>query len=338
MIIEKDKNVVKVKFKYDSFLIEKLRTVGRGRWHKETKEWWFPLEKYNELLDIKFRSKKLNLTIREKLYILEKYMVRTGYSKHTISAYIGHLNRFLIYTDNSISKVKVDSYIERVVYEDQRSRSYSNQMVSAVKLYCNLSNELNIDEIINIDRPRNEKKLPKVLTSEQIKQLFKVTSNVKHLTAMKIAYSAGLRVSEVSKLKIEDIDSDQMLIRVKQGKGRKDRLAPLSKKLLHDLRAYYILYEPKEWLFENALGDHLSTRTFQKAFTKNKVLAKIKTEATFHSLRHSFATHLLESGVNLRYIQEILGHQSPTTTEIYTHVSTKHYSDIVNPLDSLDLD
>jgi len=147
-------------------------------------------------------------------------------------------------------------------------------------------------------------------------------------------YSAGLRVGEVVKLKIEDIEVKRKLIRVRDGKGRKDRYIVLSEIALRTFREYVDKYKPEKWLFPGQRKDkHISTRTVQAIFEKARDKAGIKKDATVHSLRHSFATHLLESGVDLRYIQELLGHKSSKTTEIYTHVSTKNLSKIKSPLD-----
>ena len=183
------------------------------------------------------------------------------------------------------------------MYKYETSFTYVNQLVSSMKLYCRYTKELSIEEIISIERPKREKKLPKVMSKDQIKQLFDATDNQKHLTAMMISYSTGLRISEVVNLKLEDIDSQQMIIKVKQGKGRKDRLVPLSNKLLKQLRDFYMLYEPKVWLFENPAGDHLSTRSLQKAFVKSRVKSKLKIYVTFHSLRHYVECFIMVSNL-----------------------------------------
>lgn len=326
---------VDVDVRYDPNIVDQLRKVGGGHWNPVQKVWHFPLDKYDDLMFIKHEVVKSNLPKDKKLKRFEEHMLRKGYSRDTILAYIGHLGRYLDYSKNYVDIDIFNEYVGLLMYQYQKSFTYVNQLISGMKLYCRYTKELSIDEIISIERPKKEKKLPKVMTKSQVKLLFDSTSNMKYLTAMMLAYSAGLRVSEVAKLKIEDIDSDQMLIRIRQGKGRKDRLVPLSEKLLVHLRDYYQLYEPKVWLFENPIGDHLTTRTLQKAFADSRVKSKMQSYMTFHSLRHSFATHLLEEGVSLRYIQEILGHASSRTTEIYTHVSTKHYKDIKNPLDAL---
>ncbi|HIC90998.1 MAG TPA: recombinase XerC [Syntrophaceae bacterium] len=161
-------------------------------------------------------------------------------------------------------------------------------------------------------------------------------SNIKHKAILMLIYSAGLRVGEVVKLMIEDIDRERKLIRIKEAKGRKDRYTLLSDSILQVLRSYFKEYRPQKWLFPGAKqGRHISTRTVQAIFEQAKTKAGIKKDVSVHSLRHSLATHLLESGVDLRYIQELLGHKSSKTTEVYTHVSRKSLGLIKSPLDTL---
>lgn len=161
-------------------------------------------------------------------------------------------------------------------------------------------------------------------------------SNIKHRAILMLIYSAGLRVGEVVKLKLEDIDSNRRLIHIKGGKGRKDRFTILSEVALKILKKYYSQYKPRKWLFSGAKpSKHISVRTVQAIFEQAKEKAGIKKEVSVHSLRHSFATHLLESGVDLRYIQELLGHKSSKTTEIYTHVTNKDLRNIKSPLDTI---
>ncbi|MBI4653963.1 MAG: tyrosine-type recombinase/integrase [Nitrospirae bacterium] len=192
--------------------------------------------------------------------------------------------------------------------------------------------------LYEIKRPRKDKKLPVVLSKEEVAKILNAVDNIKHKAILMIAYSSGLRVSEVVKLKAEDIDSKRMLIHVKGAKGRKDRYTLLSETVLETLRAYWRKYRPQKWLFEGAReGRYLSTRTADKIFVNACEKAGIKKEVSFHTLRHSFATHLLEGGKDLRYIQELLGHTHSKTTEIYTHVSTKSLGKIVSPIDTLNL-
>lgn len=192
--------------------------------------------------------------------------------------------------------------------------------------------------VYEVKRPRKDKKLPVVLSKEEVAKIISSVDNIKHRAILMLVYSAGLRVGEVVRLKPEDIDSKRMLIHIKGSKGRKDRYTLLSEKTLEVLRAYWKKYKPEKWLFGGAReGRYLSIRSVQKIFEQACKRAGIRKEITIHGLRHSFATHLLEGGTDLRYIQELLGHKDSKTTEIYTHVSTQSLGKIKSPLDSIDL-
>ena len=189
---------------------------------------------------------------------------------------------------------------------------------------------------IDLERPKKEKKLPEILSKNEISKLLKAVKNLKHKAILYLVYSAGLRVGEVVKLKPTDIDRDRMLIHIIQGKGKKDRYTILSETALSILRQYVKVYKPEHWLFPGQHPDkHLTERSVQKVFDNARIDAKIRKDVSVHNLRHSFATHLLEGGVNLRYIQELLGHSSSKTTEIYTHVTQKNLSNIISPLDTI---
>lgn len=187
-----------------------------------------------------------------------------------------------------------------------------------------------------IDRPREEMYLPEVLSEEEVKAILDATENLKHKAILMTIYSAGLRISEVINLKIKDIDSQRMQIRVEQGKGKKDRYTLLGKKTLEVLRKYFQLYKPRVYIFEGMDGQQYSKSSITQILKTSVLKAGIKKRVSVHTLRHSFATHLLEGGVNLRYIQSLLGHGSSKTTEIYTHITTKGFDQIVNPLDKFE--
>jgi len=198
-----------------------------------------------------------------------------------------------------------------------------NQAINALKFYYGTI--LKKKFVYEVRRPKKDKKLPVVLSKEEIAKILNSVDNVKHKAILMIAYSSGLRVSEVVKLKVEDIDSNRMLIHIKGSKGRKDRYTLLSKTVLETIKEYLKKYRPQKWLFEGVReGRYLSARTADKIF----IIACKK---------DSFATHLLEGGTDLRYIQELLGHAHSKTTEIYTHVSTKSLGKIVSPIDTLNL-
>jgi site-specific recombinase XerD len=194
------------------------------------------------------------------------------------------------------------------------------------------------DKVGDLPRMKRPQQLPVILSREEVGRLLKVMSNLKHKTLLMVAYSGGLRVGEVVRLKVSDIDSGRMQIRVTAGKGAKDRYTLLSEVALKTLREYYRVYKPKDGLFSGEdPSDHLSERSAERIFKQAIKKAGITKRATFHTLRHSFATHLLEDGVDIRYIQELLGHGSIKTTERYTHVSQKAMGNIRSPLDKMDL-
>lgn len=188
----------------------------------------------------------------------------------------------------------------------------------------------------SIPRTKKAKKLPIVLSKDEVKRIINVTANLKHKAIFATTYAAGLRVSEVANLRIKDIDSSNMQIRVSQGKGNKDRYTLLSEKNIEILREYFKVYHPTTWLFPGMLKDDpINTRTIQKVFVRAKQKAGIKKDATIHSLRHSFATHLLEAGTDIYHIQQLLGHTNVKTTSIYIHLTNHNVLKLTSPLDSL---
>ena len=190
--------------------------------------------------------------------------------------------------------------------------------------------------LYEIKRPRKDKKLPVVVSKEEVAKIISSVDNIKHKALLMLVYSTGLRVGEIVRLRSEDIDGKRMLIHVKGAKGRKDRYTLLSESALKTLREYWRQYKPKMWLSPGSDKErHITIRTAQRVFDMACNRAGIKKEVTIHSLRHSFATHLLENGIDLRYVQELLGHKSSKTTEIYTHVSNKDFMKIRNPLDQI---
>ena len=202
-------------------------------------------------------------------------------------------------------------------------------------MFFRIVNEKQI-EIEKIHRPKREKLLPNVLSKAEIKLILNAHSNMKHKTMLSLIYSCGLRRSELLNLKPTDIDSNRNIVIIRQGKGRKDRIAPLSPKILEMLRDYYAVYKPKLWLFEGQFeNEAYDARSLSNVLKQALTKAGITKPVSLHWLRHSYATHLLESGTDLRYIQELLGHSSSKTTEIYTHVSTKSIQQIKSPFHDL---
>jgi len=253
-------------------------------------------------------------------------LIYFNYSKRTIENYKSHIVRFI----GSIEKQYIhlnsndfQSYLDNYKFS---SVSQQNQIINAIKfLYENVLNKKY--EKVCFKRPRREKKLPRVIDNELILEKLSKIENLKHKSILTLTYSVGLRVSEVVNLKIPDIDSKQMIIFIRQAKGKKDRVVPLSKNVLELLRRYYTQYKPKEYLFNGQFDIQYSIGSCQTIFKKY-----ISNNSSIHILRHSCFTHLLESGTDLRIIQSIAGHSSSKTTEIYTHVSKNLISKVSLPI------
>lgn len=257
------------------------------------------------------------------------------YSINTVKAYVNCFEKFINhFTElelHEISENEIQSFLQ-VLVQAGRSNSYLNQMINAIKFYYEVVLGMP-NRFYAIPRPRKVRKLPTVLSKEEAIALINSTNNIKHRCIAGLLYSAGLRMSELLNLKISDIDSKRMLIRVCGGKGKKDRYTLLSRSAITDLRTYYLEWRPKDYLFEGQEGGPYSGRSVQSVIKGAARKAGIRKRVTAHVLRHSFATHLLESGTDLRSIQVLLGHSSSKTTEIYTHVAINRLSNIRSPLD-----
>jgi len=282
----------------------------------------------------------LNLKIEEKYFEnLRKNLVVRKYSPKTIKSYIHYNKDFLGYVrkkPNEITNEDVKDYLFYLVEEKEVSASTLNTAINALKFYY--GEVLKRGFVYELKRPKKDKKLPVVLSQEEISRILSSITNIKHRLILMLIYSAGLRVSEVVKLKPGDIDDERKLIHIKGGKGRKDRYTMLSEVAIEMIRRYLKEYGQSIWLFSSQDKEkHITTRTVEKIFSNACRKANIKKNATVHSLRHSFATHLLERGTDLRYIQELLGHKSSKTIEIYTHVNNKDIGKIKSPLDSLQI-
>lgn len=261
-----------------------------------------------------------------------------NYSPGTIKTYLQHMTEFVRHFGRSPSELgreDIINYLLHMTEERKVSATYRDQAVSALKFFYGkvLNKRIIIEQL---PRPKKEIKMPSVLSEKEVSRLFQVLRNRKHLAILMLLYSSGMRVSEVVRLKPEDIDTDRHLIKVRGGKGRKDRYTVLSDRALDVLRDYYLSWRPEYYLFPGSKkGSHLSTRSVQSVVFEARKRSGIKKKFSTHVLRHSFATHLLENGTDLRYIQELLGHKSARTTQIYTHVTRRDIARIVSPLDRM---
>lgn len=262
------------------------------------------------------------------------------YSFNTARTYIFLFSEFVRYFKGKpileINELDIKKYVH-VIVKQGKSSSYQNQVINAIKFYYEQVLDMP-QRFYEIDRPRKERKLPAVLSEEEILRIISVTTNLKHKAILVTIYSCGLRLSELLNLKITDIQSDRHLLLIRDAKGNKDRTTILSETTIALLRKYYLIYKPKLYLFEGADGGKYSSKSVQNIVKHALSLANIDRPASTHTLRHSFATHLLENGTDLRYIQMLLGHSSPKTTEIYAHVSTKSLRGVISPIEKLNIE
>jgi integrase/recombinase XerD len=372
--LHKEKDVVQLIFNKSDELSNLLRANTNMRWSRTMNCWYMPFYKtitqdlfmllkpnfyldytdfknHEEALVLKQEAKReplikptdaLQELPEESLKKIEEFKLWLNskrYSNSTIGTYTDALKTFLrYYAHKPIAEITNDDLIKfnnHYIMANHFSASYQNQVVNAVKLFFGkIENKKLNPELVH--RPKCTKLLPNVLSKEEIKLILNAHGNIKHKAMLSLIYSCGLRRSELLNLTLNDIDSKRGLVIIRQAKGRKDRIAPLSEKILNLLRDYFIAYKPAKWLFEGQdKSRQYDEASLQKVLKQSLEKAKISKPVTLHWLRHSYATHLLENGTDLRYIQEILGHSSSRTTEIYTHVSNKSLQKIVSPFDTL---
>ncbi len=363
LVVRTNSKRLKLLFGYIPELSKTIKSIPYHVWNSKNKWWTIP---YSEqfLNEIKQKISALNLTLRYEeeeqnnvrtqritpfdipnyRYCPDEYLMKLTelrYSPKTSKVYKEMFEEFInfypTFDIKNIDETLIIKFLRFLVTERKVSTSYQNQSINAIKFYYErvLGGQR---KIYFIDRPIKEKTLPTVLNTDEVKCILDMTTNIKHKAILMLIYSAGLRISEAVNLKIKDIDSQRMQIKVEQSKGKKDRYTILSTKALTILREYFRIHRPKEWLFEGIeAGNQYSVRSIQQIFSDSVMRAGIKKDVSVHTLRHSFATHLLENGTDLRYIQNLLGHESSKTTEIYTHITTKGFDQIKSPLDNLDI-
>jgi integrase/recombinase XerD len=326
---------------YNSDLVAKVKAISGRKWNIANQYWEIPF-RYGLIHELKIIfGKYLKLEflkeIQQHLQNLKKELIIRKYSLKTIKSYLYYNINLLEYYakfPEDIHNADIRNYMEYLVLEKQSSASTLNIAINAFRFYY--GEILHRDFIYQIKRAKKDKKLPVVFSKQEISRLLSAPSSLKHRAILSLVYSAGLRVSEVVKLRPADVDKDRKLLIIKGAKGRKDRRTILSNKAYDLLQLYRLKFHPKYWLFEGEDPNcPVSIRTVQYVFENALRDSGIEKEAGIHSLRHSFATHLLEAGTDIRYIQEILGHESTKTTQIYTHVSNRNIGQIINPLDTL---
>jgi integrase/recombinase XerD len=274
-------------------------------------------------------------TLREQM--LADLQLR-GVTPRTQTKYLREVSSLANYFKKSpeeLGEKEIKQYLVHLLEDRKLSTGTYKNYVAGIKFLYKTT--LNREEVVEkIKYPKTKIKLPVVLDLSEVKTLLSVMENLKHRAILMITYSAGLRISETARLKVSDIDSKRMMVRVQQGKGYKDRYSILSKTALECLRQYWRAYRPKEWLFEGQKeGTHVCISSIRQIFLEAKERASITKPASPHTLRHSFATHLIEAGTSLHHVQLLLGHRSPTTTTVYLHVSRMNLAQVTSPLDSI---
>ena len=347
-------------FTYDEAMVEKMKRVRGARWSKKKKCWWMPYEASAVREMIRMLSTVARITLPDgSIYVpgtiqpqrrrdpttynpaavtaFIRYLEGRRLSKSTVGTYSGLIGDFFHYLNykpvGELTNRDVEKFCEDILAQYNYSITTQRQFISAVKHLKGLHPECKIDEL-HLERPRKSRHIPNILSKEEVIGLLRCTRNLKHRAALGMIYSAGLRISELINLKLADIDFHRRQVFIRQGKGRKDRVVILAESMLPLLENYLGSYRPLEYFIEGGEGIQYSAssvRAFLKRACNNAGITK---RVTPHTLRHSYATHLLESGIDIRYIQELLGHSRPETTMIYTHVVRKDLMQITSPLDN----
>ena len=344
--------VLLLRFPIDEELKQLAKSIQGSKFSFSHKSWYLLYSEANlklihavfetkAIIDSSLLKKEIVLPTATQLKITEfrLWLKSKRYSENTIKTYIDAIQIFFkFYSDKPVEQITnadIIRFNNEYILAKNYSASFQNQVVNAVKLFFRTVQNKTID-IDLIHRPKRPKLLPNVLSKEEVKAILNVLKNNKHSAMLSVIYACGLRRSELLNLKPSHVDSNRKLLIIKQSKGRKDRIVPISDKLIEMLRNYYLEFKPKTWLFEGQLENtKYSERSLEEVLKKSIKLAGINKPVSLHWLRHSYATHLLENGTDLRYIQELLGHSSSKTTEIYTHVNTKSLQNIKSPFDDL---
>lgn len=353
---------VKILAFFNKALIQAIKEIPYHRWDAKNKWWTIPYsEVIMERIKAACEAHQLKVIVEEEpktgvaakkispfdvpnyRKVPESYIqkhIELRNSPHTIKNYVSAFEEFINYFPQmeieQINEAQIMEYLRYLVSERQVSVSYQNVAINAIKFYY--------EQVLRgrrkfyfIDRPRRDKVLPEVLNMQEITAMIKQTENIKHKLILMFGYGSGLRLNEINKIRLSDIDRERMQLKVKNGKGRKDRYTKLAAKIIPILDEYLANEPTDDLLFRGATGGLYSDRSIQQVVKQAAERAKIQKKVTTKTLRHTFATHLLEQGVDLRYIQEMLGHASSKTTEIYTHITTKGFENIESPMDGLDI-
>ena len=340
------KKVILISFKYDRKLqLDFQNRFPSAKWSKTKASWYLPdLPSIREVLFLKLENPtdrsllKIDAVNRAAYLLLHEQLKLKQYSNNTIKQYLSeflHLLKLLkTYPVEKLTPKKLKDYFLYCLDKEKMSERKMNGKINAIKFY--FEQVLHRPKMFfDIPRPKKPQILPKTLSKNEVKRIIAATTNLKHSVALQLSYGMGLRVSEVVNLKVEDIDSERMVVHIKGAKGKKDRVVPLPTSILPLLRRYYLDYKPTEYLLEGQYGGQYAKASAQNVFKTAMRKAGINKRVGIHGLRHSYATHLLEAGADMRFIQELLGHNSIKTTQIYTKVTPRSLSKIQSPLDSI---
>jgi len=336
--MKKERELIKTFHGYRYNSMQKLWSIPNTQENKTLLKHLFKT-KYRLILQVKqpkTENLKLSPKAQEALTSVHQKLILKAYSENTIKTYLWELKNFFKYFEQfehkNISKEKIESYIFMLISKYKIGESRQNGAISAIKFYYEQVLEMP-REYYNIQRPKRAQSLPNTLSIEETFKLINTPKNLKHKSILYTIYSGGLRISEALNLRVKDVRSDEGYLFIKGAKGKKDRHTVLSPFLIQLLRSYYKKFRPTYWLFEGVDGGKYSASSIQQVYREARAVSGVNPWSTPHTLRHSFATHLLEHGENLRNIQEMMGHNSSKTTERYTHVVGINNKKIMNPLD-----
>jgi integrase/recombinase XerD len=351
--IHRKESQLLLRFSFHSKLVALVKSIKNTYWSKTINAWYLKDSQENldlilsvfkniTAVDTSKISKKIlfkrNLTASQKKLLNNFYLFLKGkrYRPSTIQTYTFFVADFInFHSKTSLEELTnraVELFIETVFMERNYSVSSQRQFISALKIFILFYPHTKINNLV-LERPKRSRKLPSVLSQEEVLKIIQCTQNIKHRAILALIYSCGLRISELVNLKLIDFHIERKQLIVKNGKGRKDRYVSLADSFLPLLSNYYHSYKPQIYFVEGKNGGTYSPESVRQFLKKSCLKAQIKKTVTPHTFRHSYATHLLENGVDIRYIQSLLGHAKPETTMIYTHVKRKDLMDIQNPLD-----
>lgn len=341
----REQNVIFFEFPNNEKLKSELKACLKVKWSSTQKKWYaLDMPQYRKILSISLRPEAEDLiesipsANKDAFIRMREQIVLKGYSPHTQRSYLSEFAQFLhllgSHRADTMSEDRIRSYVLYCKEKLKLKENTIHSRINALKFYYEqvLHRKL---VFVDIPRPKKPSSLPKVISKEDIRKMLEKTDNIKHRMALKLVYGMGLRVSEIVQLKLSDYDQSRKVFHIRNAKGKKDRYIPAPQSILEELNTYYLEYRPKEYILEGQAGGQYTIRSVQAVFKQAMIRAKINKPIGIHGLRHSYATHLMEAGVDIAFIQKLLGHKDIKTTLIYTKVSDKHLSKIKSPLDHL---